>query len=49
MDGTPVMRNTWFCYKEKQSSSKALKDFIRYIHDNVVIDVEEEQYKVRKS
>jgi DNA-binding transcriptional LysR family regulator len=37
MDGTPVMRNTWFCYKEKQSSSKALKDFIRYIQDYVTL------------
>lgn len=37
-DGTPVLRNTWFCYKEKQSCSRGLKEFISYIQDNVVID-----------
>ncbi len=38
-DGTPVTRNTWFVYKNKKDMSKALKNFIRYVEDNIVIEM----------
>lgn len=38
-DGTPVVRNTWFVYKKKKKMSKQLQDFIKYIEDNVVIEM----------
>lgn len=31
-DGTPVVRNTWFVYRERKMS-EALQEFIRYIED----------------
>lgn len=38
-DKTPVTRNTWFVYKKKKDMSKALSKFIRYVEDNIVIEM----------
>ena len=36
-DGTPVLRNTWFVYKEKKNMSESLRKFIRYINEHIAI------------
>lgn len=38
-NGEPVTRNTWFTYKENKNMSKTLLQFIKYIEENVAIEV----------
>ena len=38
-DGTPVIRSTWFVYKDRKDMSKPLRKFIRYVEDNIVIEM----------
>lgn len=37
-DGRPVVRNTWFVYKEQRNMSWELRKFIKYVEDNIVIE-----------
>lgn len=37
-NGEPVLRNTWFAYREKSSMPASLRNFIEYINEYIVID-----------
>lgn len=38
-DGTPVVRNTWFIYRERKNMSAALRKFIEYVNDTIVVEM----------
>ncbi len=37
-DGTPVMRNTWFIYPEKDQKYSALRTFTAYVQENIAVE-----------